>query len=53
MQLSISGLSGEEIANKLGISLNTVKTQKYRSYKFLKNRLKKYHLLLFLLCCMD
>ena len=49
MRLSIEGHSGAEIAEMLGVSINTVKTQKYRSYKFLKKRLNKYYYLLPLL----
>lgn len=39
VQLSISGFSGKEIAEKLGISINTVKVQKNRSIKYLRDRL--------------
>ena len=39
--LSIAGVKGEEIARRLGISINTVKTQKYRGYRTLRNRLGK------------
>lgn len=39
VQLSISGFSGKEIAEKLGISINTVKVQKSRSIKYLRDRL--------------
>ena len=49
MRLSIEGHSGAEIAEMLGVSINTVKTQKSRSYKFLKKRLNKYYYLLPLL----
>ena len=37
--LRIEGHSWEEIADRLGVSINTVKTQKSRSYKFLRERL--------------
>lgn len=40
MLLSVKGLSGNEIADKLGITLNTVKTQKNRSFKYLREKLK-------------
>lgn len=40
MELSIHGLSGPEIAEKLGISINTVKTQKSRGYKYLRKKLE-------------
>ena len=45
MELSISGLSGPEIAEKLGITIHTVKTQKNRSFKYLREKLKDYVLL--------
>ena len=38
--LSIDGLKNQEIAEKLNISLNTVKTQKKIAYKRLKIKLK-------------
>lgn len=37
--LRIEGHTWEEIAERLGISINTVKTQKSRSYKFLREKL--------------
>lgn len=37
--LRIEGHSWDEIASKLGVSINTVKTQKSRSYKFLREKL--------------
>lgn len=40
MLLRIEGHSWEEIAARLNISINTVKTQKSRSYKFLRERLR-------------
>lgn len=36
IELSINGFSGKEIADKLGISVNTVKVQKNRSIKYLR-----------------
>ena len=39
VELSINGFSGKEIAEKLGISINTVKVQKNRSIKYLRDRL--------------
>lgn len=39
IQLSINGFSGKEIAEKLGISVNTVKVQKNRSIRYLRDRL--------------
>lgn len=46
--LSIEGHSGNEIAHLLGISINTVKTQKSRGFKYLREKLKD-SVLLFLL----
>ena len=37
IELSINGFSGKEIAEKLGISVNTVKVQKNRSIKYLRD----------------
>ena len=37
--MRIEGYTWEEIAERLEISINTVKTQKTRSYKFLRERL--------------
>ena len=37
--MRIEGYTWEEIAERLDISINTVKTQKTRSYKFLRERL--------------
>ncbi len=36
--LRIEGHSWDEIASRLGVSINTVKTQKSRSYKFLREK---------------
>lgn len=41
IQLSMDGLKNDEIAKCLNISINTVKTLKYRGYKTLKLQLKK------------
>ena len=40
IELSIIGLSGKEIAEKLGISPNTVKVQKSRGLKSLRKYMK-------------
>lgn len=40
LELSMEGLSGAEIAEKLGISIHTVKSQKNRSFKILRNKLQ-------------
>lgn len=37
--MRIEGYTWEEIAERLEISINTVKTQKSRSYKFLREKL--------------
>lgn len=39
VRMSMDGMKGEEIAERLGITINTVKQQKYRAYKFIKERL--------------
>lgn len=46
--LSIQGYSGNEIADKLGISINTIKTQKSRALKYLREKMKD-SVLLFLI----
>ena len=45
--LSSDGYSVQEIADRLGISVNTVKTQKKRAYVYLKEQLKDSYVLLF------
>ena len=47
MELSVLGLSGPEIAEKLGITIHTVKTQKNRSFKYLRERLKGFSSVVF------
>lgn len=49
--LRIEGRSWEEIATRLGVSINTIKTQRSRSFKFLRKRLGGtiYELLLLIL----
>ena len=46
--MRIEGYTWEEIAERLEISINTVKTQKTRSYKFLRERLGDFHNSLFI-----
>ena len=47
VELSMMGFSQEEIADKLEISVNTIKTQKRKAYAFLREELQ--HLFVFLL----
>lgn len=42
MLMSLEGMSGEEIAARLGITIHTVKQQKYRAYKFIRANLGKH-----------
>ncbi len=37
--MSMENKSGEEIATELGVTIHTVKQQKYRAYKFIKEQL--------------
>ncbi|WP_299664652.1 RNA polymerase sigma-70 factor [uncultured Polaribacter sp.] len=46
VRLRIKGFTNLEIANELGISINTVKTQKKIAYKRLKPLLKEYFVLI-------
>jgi RNA polymerase sigma-70 factor (ECF subfamily) len=46
LQLSLEGLSGKEIAEQLGITINTVKTQKNKAFAYLRKRLDGLYLLL-------
>ena len=41
MKLSLEGMSGNEIAEKLNISVYTVKSQKNRSFKYLREKLSQ------------
>ena len=41
LKLSLEGMSGNEIAEKLNISVHTVKSQKNRSFKYLRERLSQ------------
>jgi len=49
MQMSLQGLQNQEIAERLEVSVNTVKTLKYNSLKTLKTTLKDYYFILLLL----
>lgn len=42
MLMSLEGMSGEQIAARLGITIHTVKQQKYRAYKFIRANLGKH-----------
>lgn len=37
--MSMEGMSGEEIADRLGVTIHTVKQQKYRAYRFIREQL--------------
>lgn len=39
LKMSMEGKSGEEIARQLGVSITTVKQQKYRAYRFLRDNM--------------
>ena len=47
----MAGFSQEEIAEKMAISVNTVKTQKRKAYAFLREELK--HLFIIFLVLMN
>lgn len=49
MMLSMQGMQNQEIADRLGVSINTVKTLKYNSLKTLRTSLKNYYFILLLL----
>ena len=49
MLLALEGYSNDEIAEKLGISVNTVRTHKARAYQYLRGRLNELRILLLLL----
>lgn len=42
MLMSLEGMSGEEIAARLGVTIHTVKQQKYRAYKFIRQNMGKH-----------
>lgn len=48
MMLSLQGMQNQEIAERLDVSVNTVKTLKYNALKTLKASLKDYYFLLLL-----
>ena len=48
LRLTLSGKNNEEIANSLGIAINTIKVHKNRTYKILRRNLRDlYYLFLF------
>ena len=49
LKLALEGFSNDEIAEKLGISVNTVRTHKARAYQYLRGRLNELRILLLLL----
>lgn len=49
IEWAMEGLSNQEIAEKMGISVNTVRTHKARSYPYLRSRLSELRILLFLI----
>jgi RNA polymerase sigma-70 factor (ECF subfamily) len=49
IELSLNGLKNSEIAQELGVSLNTIKTLKLRSYKTLREILKDHKLAIIIL----
>ena len=49
VELSMVGYSQEEIAEKLNISVNTVKTQKRKAYAFLREELQHLFVLFLML----
>ena len=49
MLLALEGYSNDEIAEKLGISVNTVRTHEARAYQYLRGRLNELRILLLLL----
>ena len=49
MLLALDGYSNDEIAEKLGISVNTVRTHKARTYQYLRERLGELRILLLIL----
>lgn len=42
VRMCVNGLSNQEIADQLGVSINTVKTHKSRSFKFLRGRMEEW-----------
>lgn len=50
MKLSLKGLKNTEIADELGIQLQTVKTLKTQSYKILREQFKEFDSIMYFLC---
>ncbi len=50
IEMSLDGLKNNEIAESLGISVNTVKTLKLRAFKSLRIKLKDHLFTLFIIC---
>lgn len=50
MMLSLDGLKNHEIAETLGISINTVKTIKLRAFRAMRKNLDRHTFTLFMLC---
>lgn len=53
MLLSLDGLKNAEIAQELGISINTVKTIKLRAFRVLKKNIHPGIFTLFVICCLN
>lgn len=47
--MSMQGMSGDDIARQLGISITTVKQQKYRAYNYLRRHLGKHWIIILIL----
>ena len=50
MRMCLSGLGNQEIADKLGVSVNTVKTHKSRGLKFLRGKVEEGEISVLCLC---
>lgn len=53
LELSMAGMTVQEVADRLGMTANTVKTHKKRAYAYLKEHLQDLYLFLPLLVVMD